>query len=376
VTSLRTATARLFDRLRPEEAAGIDAEIIVAPNSIEEAAQVIGHAADAGITVGFHGGGTHTGLGGPIETGIVILTSRLGRIVEYQPGDLTIVVEGGVRLVDLHDLLVSNGQTAILPEQAARATVGGVVAAGASGYRRLRYGPTRDRVLQVTLATGYGQLVTAGGRVVKNSTGYDLPRLAVGSLGSLGLIGSVCLKLWPQPLHTATIAVEDPASAFARLYRPLALIETESGAWAFVGGTHEELSAHAEVVGTAADDGLRWPDRLTEPVRFSVNVPPRLVTDGVARVRQLSGSPRFRAQHGVGVVEVGTGAADHAALLELRGWAESVGGSLVLLDGGAALYEAVGPWGAPPPSLEIQRRVKTAFDPAGVLNPGKLPGGL
>lgn len=373
MTSLKVATARLFDRLRPADGDAVDADIVVAPASIEEAAEVIGHAADSGLTVSIRGGGTHTGLGGRITTDIAVLTTRLDRIVDYQPDDLTIVVEGGMRLLDLHEVLTEKGQTAAFPEQAGDATVGGVVAAGISGFRRLRYGPTRDRVLQVTMATGYGRVVTGGGRVVKNSTGYDLPRLAVGSLGSLGLIGSVCLKLWPQPRRTATVAVDDPAAALAGLYRPLAVVETEAGSWAYLGGTEAEIAAHCAVLGAGPVAGLGWPQPLTDPVRFSLRVPPAAIGVASSRVREV-GDVRYRAQHGVGVVDAGIAAADPQVLLDLRRWAESLGGSLVLLEGDDTLYGDVGAWGSPPSAAAIQKRLKEAFDPAGVMCPGKLPG--
>ena len=145
------------------------------------------------------GGGTHQGIGGRVSPGVVLATSRLDRIVSWEPEDLTVVVEAGVRIGDLDDLLAEKGQSAVLPETMPDATVGGVVAGGISGYRRARYGPTRDRVLEVTLVTGDGRIVTGGGQVVKNVSGYDLPRLATASFGGLGLVGRVCLKLWPAP---------------------------------------------------------------------------------------------------------------------------------------------------------------------------------
>ncbi|NIV25710.1 MAG: FAD-binding protein, partial [Gemmatimonadetes bacterium] len=105
------------------------------------------------------------------------------------------------------------GQTAVLPETPGSGTVGGAIASGASAWRRLRYGPIRDRVLETVMATGDGRVVKAGGRLVKNVTGFDIPRLATGSYGSLGVIGQVCLKLWPTGTRFAGVPADDAAAA-------------------------------------------------------------------------------------------------------------------------------------------------------------------
>ena len=376
VTSIRAATARMFERMRPDDAGSVDAEFVTAPQTIEDAAAVIAHAADVGLSVGFHGGGTHQGLGGRLRTDVAIVTTGLSGVIDYQPEDLTVVVDGGMPIAELEAVLDERGQTAVLPEQPGAATVGGTIAAGASPFRRLRYGPTRDRVLQVTLATGYGQVVTAGGRVVKNSTGYDLARLCAGSLGSIGLIGSVCLKLWPNPVETATVAVDDAAAAHEEVYRPFAVLEADGQGYVYLGGTPQEIQAQAGAIGRPALPGLRWPDPVGSPVQVSVRVPPRDLAAAIALVRSWRSPITYRAQIGVGEMTVGMDEADVDELRHARAWAESRGGALVLLDGGGDLYASLGAWGTPPPSQSIQRRIKEAFDPAGVLNPGKLPGGL
>ncbi len=376
MTTIASATTELFARLRPEGADDFDADFVVAPTSVEEAATVIGHAADHGISVGIRGGGTHQGLGERFNPDLMVTTSAMAGIIDYQPEDLTIVVQGGLPVTAMDELLAERGQTAVLPEQPGAATVGGVVAAAASGYRRTRYGPTRDRVLQVSMATGYGQVVTAGGRVVKNSTGYDLARLCVGSLGALGLIGSVCLKLWPNPVRTATVQVEDAVTAAQAVYRPLAVVEADGRGFVYLGGTAEEVDAQARLLGAEAADGLHWPESLQKATRLSLRVPPRVESEALERLLSWTVPVLYRRQVGVGEIEVGCDEAIDADLGATRRWAESQGGALVLLAGAAELYERFGAWGSPPPSLEIQRRVKAAFDPAGVLNPGRLPGGL
>ena len=143
-------------------------------------------------------------------------------------------------------------------------------------------------MLEVVLVTGDGRIVTAGGRVVKNVTGYDIPRLVTGSLGSLGLIGTVCLKLWPVSVHAGTIPVADAVVAREAAYRPLAVIETEDGAHVFVAGTAEEVAGQAADLGSShARPGLRWPEPLSTPWLLSVRVPAASIGDAVARLRHL-----------------------------------------------------------------------------------------
>ena len=219
MTSLRSALQRrLAAHLsEPIEGAPEDA-VTVAPSTLEDTANILAIASRYSLPVLVWGGGTHQGMGGRVDPAVVLSTARLDSIVDWQPEDLTVVVEAGVRVADLEDRLAGRNQTAVLPEASGRATVGGVVAAGVSGFRRLRYGPTRDRMLEVDLVTGDGRVVRGGGRVVKNVTGYDLPRLATGSFGSLGLIGRVCLKLWPLPEARRTVTLAERRQEYG--YRP------------------------------------------------------------------------------------------------------------------------------------------------------------
>ncbi len=349
-----------------------EAQWVVAPDDLATTAQILRAASSHGLRVLVWGGGTHQGIGHPVAADVVVVTCRLDRVVDWQPEDLTIVVEAGMPVSRLDELLAERGQSAVLPEHPGEATVGGVVAAGASAWRRLRYGPTRDRLLEVVLVTGDGRVVTGGGRVVKNVTGYDVPRLATGSLGSLGVIGQVCLKLWPVASHAGTIPVEDAAAARHIAYRPLAVIETERGAHVYVAGTAEEVAGQAADLGSAAEPGLAWPAPLDDPWRLSLRVPAARFSDAVTEVRTRLDDVRLHAAHGVGEAKIGLGDLDRDAVLGLRAWAEDAGGALVVE--AAAEAEVLDPWGAPPASVDLQRRVKDAFDPAGVVNRGRLPG--
>ncbi|MEN8235065.1 MAG: FAD-binding protein [Actinomycetota bacterium] len=371
MTTLNAVTRRLFERLR-DEVANVDAEFAVAPSSIEEAAAVIAAAADAGIPTAFLGGGTHGGYGSRTDVDLVITTSRLNRIVDWQPDDLTVLVEAGVPVDTLEDEIADRSQTAVFPETAPGATVGGVVAAGLSGYRRLRYGPTRDRVLQVQIATGYGKAITGGSPVVKSSTGYGVPRLATGSLGSLGLIGTVMLKLWSHPHTTATVEITDAAAVLAETYRPLAVLETSEGSYLYLGGAPEQVAAQARHIGGEPVPGLAWPGQIDAAIRIEFRVPARFVRPAIDRAQRL-GTSRWIAEHGVGRVEADVATIDAASFGNARAWAESVGGALVVV---ADDDLGVDPWGTPPASVEIQRRIKASFDPSGICNSGILPGGL
>ncbi len=370
MTTLRAATLRLFERLHDETLA-VDAEHVVAPSSIEEAAAVLGAASEAGISTTFLGAGTDLGPGRRVRADLVVTSTRLNRITDWQPDDLTVVVESGVSVEALGAEIASRGQTAVLPEWVTGATIGGVIATGMSSYRRLRYGPTRDRVLRVQFATGYGRVVTGGSPVVKSSTGYGITRLVTGSFGSLGMIGSVTLKLWSNPPTTSTVEVDDAATAYLRTYRPLAVLETSEGSFLYLGGTAEQIVAQARDVAGDSRHGLVWPEPIVDPIRIEFRVPAGLVRPAIDRSRRL-GASRWVAEHGVGRVTVGLGTLDDASFGAARSWAESVGGALVVASGG----KDIDPWGTPPESIDIQRRIKQAFDPSGICNSGILPGGL
>lgn len=361
-----------FQRAPDELAPGVEAGVPrYAPADLEELAAMLDVASGLHTPVLVWGGGTHQGIGNPVEARAVISTVRLDRVVDWEPADLTLVVEAGARVAEIESMLADRGQTAGLPEHAGRATVGGVVSAGVSGYRRARYGPTRNRLLEVTLVTGDGRIVTGGGRVVKNVSGYDLPRLSAGSFGALGVIGTVCLKLWPLPEAAVTVRVDRPAVAWHGTHRPLAVLETEAGSWLYLQGTGAEVRAEAAEAGGDAREGLHWPAPPSGGLQVTLRVPPASLA---AAVDRLPPDSRYVAQHGVGIVDVAIDDPDPEALGALREWAESHGGALVVAGGDRRVE--LDPWGTPPPALGIQRRIVAGFDPLRVVNPGRLPGGL
>ncbi len=345
----------------------------VAPDTADELATVLDGAGEENGSVLVWGGGFHQGYGHRVEPSLVVSTSSLDRVIDYQPEDLTLVVEAGAKIGEIEALLANDRRTTALPESSPGATVGGVVAAGISGFRRFRYGPTRDRVLEVSLATGDGRMVRGGGRVVKNVTGYDLPRLATGSFGSLGVITSVCLKLWPLAEASATVPVDDPARAVHRLYRPLAVLRTETGSHAYIQGTSAEVESQAERVADSWSDGLEWPQAPQGKVSISIRVPPASTATFADR---LPSDWRYVAQYGVGDIHAAFDEFDLGFLERLRSDAEHAGGALVLAGGPDSLYAEFGPWGSPPPGLAIQRRLIAGFDPRRVVNPGRMPGGI
>ena len=295
---------------------------------------------------------------------------QLGKVEAWEPDDLTIVVGAGARIGEIESMLSERNQTAILPEVPGESTIGGAVAAGASALRRGRLYGTRERVLEITMVTGDGRIVRGGGRVVKNVTGYDLPRLTVGAFGSLGVIVSICLKLWPTAPAAATVAVDDPGQASA-IARPLAVLQENDGTRVFVTGTAAEVEAKVERLGGGYEGGHDWPPDPPGRFRWSLRVPAASTREAIERLPE---GWRYLAVHGVGDVRAGSN--DRSGAAEVRSWAESIGGHLVVVQAPEGALDGFDPWGTPPPGLQIQRRLIAQFDPARVINPGRLPGGL
>ncbi len=369
MTALRAALGRLVGGSSVEIEGAPPAEMSVAPDSPEQIARLLDFASEHALTVLPWGSGLHQGFGGRVDPDVIISTSRLAGVIEWNPDDLTVVAGSGTTLGALDDEIAPRRQSAILPEAMLDATVGGVVAAGMSGWRRLRYGPTRDRLLQVELVTGDGRLVTGGARVVKNVTGYDVPRLIAGSFGSLGIVTAVCLKLWPLPDVTATVTTDDPERALAVSYRPQAVLETRDGVSVFLGGPAPEVEAQAAVLGGDVSTGHSWPDEPVGECAVRFRVAPVDVASVLTRLT----TGHFVGAHGVGEV---IAAIDSGEIAGHREWVEARGGSVVIERAPGAVYESVDPWGTAPGTADLQRRIKTAFDPLRVLVPGRLPGGV
>ena len=357
-------------RLAAESEGAPDAELTVAPKNVDDVASVLRHATDKGLKVQVWGGGTRSGYGAPPMPDIVMSMEGLGGIESWVPGDLTLVVGAGARIADLESKLADENQTAVLPEVPGMSAVGGTIAAGASALRRGRLYGTRERILETTVVTGDGRIVRSGGRVVKNVTGYDLHKLQVGAFGSLGVIVTVCLKLWPVPRAGATVTVEssDQASAIAR---PLAILEENESTRVFLWGTHDDVSAVSGRLDGEFADGLDWPADPTGSFDWSVRVPPALTSEAI---NHLPGHWRYLAVHGVGDIRAASD--DEEGVTELRSWVESVGGHLVVVKAPPETLEGFDPWGEPPTGLDLQRRLIAEFDPARIINPGRLPGGL
>lgn len=340
------------------------------PASVEALAEILRHATETRSIVQVVGGGTRQGYGSPPDPDVVLDMSGLSGIEVWDPDDLTVTVGAGTPVAELETALAQRSQTAVLPEVPGRSTVGGVISSGVSSLRRGRLLGTRERMLEVRLVTGDGRVVRGGGRVVKNVSGYDLPRLVVGAFGALGVIASVCLKLWPKPRAEATVVIDDLEAA-RRVTRPLAVLDDNGAFRVFLWGTPEEVAATGARLGGVMSKGHRWPADPQGAFRWSLRVPPALTAKAVERLPE---GWDHLAVHGAGDVRAASTSAQGAA--ELRDWAEREGGALVVVEAPEDGLDGLDPWGAPPPGLAIQRRLIAEFDPGRVINPGRLPGGL
>jgi glycolate oxidase FAD binding subunit len=312
------------------------------------------------------GSRTHWEVGGAAATGDdVVFVHAPGGVITYDPADLTATVGAGMRCGELAGLLAEHGQECALDPRDDAATVGGLLATGLSGHRRLRHGPLRDRVLEVRFVTADGRLVKGGGPTVKNVTGFDLPRLLVGSFGTIGVLVQATLRCQPLPATAAWFATDaDPFSARAALYRPSCIVWDGSLTHVLLEGVADDVDAElAAIAGTCAPAAVPpWPEGAH---RGRISVRPSTLRS-LARALD-AGGVRWLAEVGVGTVHVA--ADDEASLGQARAAAVDVGGWL-LREAGAPGLDG---FGAAPPNARLAARVRAAFDPERKLSPGRLP---
>src|SRR6516225_2047181 len=187
---------------------GMQPKFVAQPANEQELATLLSCANEAGIAVIPRGGGTKLGWGNPPKRAdLVVSTARLKRVLEHAWADLTVSVEAGCTFETLQEKLAEHGQRlafdGLWPQ---RSTVGGLLSANDSGALRLRFGALRDLIIGVTLALPDGTLASSGGKVVKNVAGYDLPKLATGAFGTLGVITRAVFRVHPLPHNTRTLS--------------------------------------------------------------------------------------------------------------------------------------------------------------------------
>jgi glycolate oxidase FAD binding subunit len=369
------------------------------PKTVEEAAAALRHAGVAGEVVRFRGGGTKASWGAAGgERALEVSTGALNRVVEHNVGDLTAVLEAGATLAEAQALFASTGQMLALDPPLgaeARATIGGVVATGDSGPLRHRYGGVRDLVIGMTVALSDGTVARSGGKVIKNVAGYDLAKLFCGSYGTLGMILAVNVRLHPTPPASMTTVgcSGDPhglMSAATRLASAPLELDALDVAWH---AGHGELLARAsgaeprgrseraarlmrdaglEQVEIASQDEPLWRrqrerQRSTSAALLRVSARPSALAEVIELSESFGAGLVGRAAVGATYVECEP---DAVALLRQS---LPMDATAVVLDGPDELDR----WGiVEGPALELMRRVKHRFDPAGACNPGVFVGGI
>jgi glycolate oxidase FAD binding subunit len=399
---------------------------VVFPGTVEEVVGAVRLAASEGLAVIPWGGGTATAVGDPPgRPSLVLALRRLDRLVEHEPGDLTATAGAGLTLAALQAALRERGQWLSLdPPDAGQATIGGIIAADASGPRRQLYGTARDLLIGLTVVTADGAVVRGGGKVVKNVAGYDLPKLFVGSYGTLGIVVEATFKLRPLPDSERLVAVtfdrlkdggaavrallasdllpcavellDGVAAAALGLHAPAALVVGFDGLAEQVDWQASELAALIGPLGgrdVSALPPAAWPrlaalarEAFASPaVLMTFSVLPTLVADtmehGAAAARQRGLASAWVAHAGVGAVTGALLAEREAAtvaavLTEWRAIARAGGGHAALTSAPLAVKSQVTVWDDPGPAGRVMQRIKARLDPGNVLNPGRFVAGI
>lgn len=390
------------------------------PGDAEALRQAVVRRVAEGLAIYPQGGRTALAFGGvPRRPGAIVDTTALSRVIDYPFADMTITVEAGMTLAALQAVLAEHHQRLPLDApDAGQATLGGIYATSTSGPRRLGAGRPRDLIIGVSFVTGQGALVKGGGRVVKNVAGYDFPKLLTGSMGTLGILTQLTLKVRPRPEASALAwapleSAEQAASVLERLNtsgtRPIALeLLNRSGArqvgeplglpvrdWVVVVGLEDnaasvawqvdrlgkELPESRLEVRTGPDADPLWSGlvefqaRALGPVGIRANV---RLSSVVSFARQLDpGRWAVQAHAGSGIVHghlLGETDVDSLAseLDTLRASAVTERGNLILPRCPTEWKARLPVWGAPRPDWLLGERIKQALDPDAVLNPGRF----
>ncbi len=408
----------------PSEAAGPlgDGRFATAvdrPTAVAELREIVRRRISEGLAIYPQGGRTALDYGGvPRRPGVAVDLTGMGRVIDYPAADMTITVEAGITLAEVARALDAEGQRLeIDAPRPDRATIGGVYATNSTGPRRLGWGRPRDQIIGIGFVTADGNLVKGGGRVVKNVAGYDLPKLLTGSMGSLGVISHVTLKVRPKPEASALVRLSyDSPQAVARdlerlntsSTRPVAveLLNDPAArpvgdgpptAWTLVVGFEDnaasvdwqlgriaaEMSGRLATVVPGEAPGLwaalreSWAAE-SSPVAVMARVRPSVVVDLAVTIDPSLWA--LQAHAATGIVGLHALSSDLDAIAadvhRVRALAEASGGHLTVSRCPTERKENLKVWGNPRPDWAWCERIKATLDPAGMMNPGRFVGNI
>jgi glycolate oxidase FAD binding subunit len=328
------------------------------------------------------GGGSKIFYGNDGE-GEVLATRTLSGVVDYQPKELVLTARAGTPLAEIEALLAEQGQMLAFepPHYAGNATLGGSIASGLSGPRRPYAGAARDFVLGVRIIDGTGQPLRFGGQVIKNVAGYDVSRLMVGALGTLGLITEVSLKVLPKPATETTLQFElDEADAITKMNQwagqPLPLSATSWHAGLLTvrlsGAASAVQAAQAKLGGEGLKDAASFWQRLRDQTTPFFGQYASASNQGLWRLAVKSTAPPLSLGEAQWIEWGGAvrWLVSDAPADTLREAANRAGGHATLFRGNAPDDGAFAPLA--PTLLRLHRNLKQRFDPGGILNRGRL----
>jgi glycolate oxidase FAD binding subunit len=402
---------------------GIAPRWVVTPATSEQVGRILALAHGEGLVVVPRGSGSALSMGALLErVDIVLDTRNLARVVDYNPDDLTVSVEAGLTAQALAGRLAERHQwLPVDPAGAQSRTLGGLTATNALGPLRVRYGTLRDLLLGVRFVQADGVITWGGARVVKSVTGYDVPKLMVGSLGTLGVLTELTLRLHPRPETEGTWLATFPSAGAAQTFVGLVLdsplqpnrveylntlalgacaAPTAPAAVAVCIGSVEaavreqgaDLVSLAQrsggtVTPSAATFWDRYDQAITRASREASDgvvlqigtLPSRLAetaaTIGQGPAAMVTGCAALGSLHVV-LADVSAGEAA-TAIARLRDSVAGFGGHVMVLAAPRAVRAAVDPWGpVAPAALAVMQGMKNEFDPRRTLNPGRFVGGI
>jgi glycolate oxidase FAD binding subunit len=415
-----TAADRVIDGTTAVAAFAVDGVVprwVARPSSVEQLASVMTVAAEEGLAVAPRGAGTALDLGTPpARLDLVVDLADLDAIVEYNADDLTVTVQAGVPLQALNRHLQAHRQFLPLDPPGGPHTIGGAAAAGLGGPLRFRYGTMRDLLLGVRFVQADGVVTWGGSKVVKSVTGYDVPKLMVGSLGTLGVLAELTLRLharpdvertWMVSLDSASAAQSLTAAVLDSALQPNRIELTNEHALGAGAAPLALLVSFGSVEEAVAEQG----ERLTRLARDAGGKARAVAGEWTSAGARGGGGTRLRigslpsklastfevltyalgsvggarsaisAHAGLGVwhvdVDRATPESIDALVPPLRDALAEHDGYVVITAGPVEVRRRVDPWGpVAPDALALMRSIKTTFDPECRLNPGRFVHGL